>query len=601
MVQKVKNNQSESKLIEVESEKVNDYLENELNVVKREDKNKMEEYKENTKEIIKRVYNREIKDIEKEVEKDLATLAPKGKKLRIDLKKAENEDFNRFNLQHCRIDEIKFFSLARNYNRVMEDEEPYLKEYIPGFEKEIDIKVFSVPDGMNDKVINEKLKITRNKFKSDMKEIFITYLTMKYEEDIVEFHLIPENMVKELHEFYVKLEILSQREAFYSRDLSSIIYKLKMFETMKALKEGYPLNKLKETIDYLLEYPYSIEKGYSQLVTHVDKKFFHEYDENNKQGAEKYIDNPENEYDKLTSSKKTAISDVINLSLLNLSKIKYSYEKAFNCQPLDWERAREKSLKTAENIQNYYSNQVIINREHVREIVRPKIFLSLNGEVGKTNDKEDVFYIDKDNKIKKAKYSEQKYYKDTKDIEKKEYILPDEPEKAYIASNEEYKSSTSSLPSNQKFIAKDKNGEYSFVETDNTGKITDDKDIANKKLYTCQQVGVEYAEMIIPENIKENKKIPDDKKRDVYIYKDGLVQSRAEDSKLKFKFKNDDSNYEGMTNMTVPSNLNNKLQDTEIKNNKNKNINGKSGKYLNKVHNKVRKIIGKGKGKTPEK
>jgi len=573
MVQKVKNNQSESKLIEVESEKVNDYLENELNVVKREDKNKMEEYKENTKEIIKRVYNREIKDIEKEVEKDLVTLAPKGKKLRLDLEKTENDDFNRFHLQHCRNAEIKFFSLARNYNKVMEDEEPYLKEKIMGFGNEIDIKVFSVPDGTNDKVINEKLKITRNKFKSDMKEIFITYLTMKYESYYDKRQgFRPKNMVKEIHNFNVKLEIISQREAFYSRDLSSIMDKLKTFQTMERLKQGYPLNKLTETVNYLSKYPYSIEHGYSQLLTHVDKKFFHEYDENNKQGAEKYIGNIFNDYDKLSSSKKTVITDVINRSRLNLSKIKYSYEKAFNCQPLDWERAREKSLKTAENIQNYYSNQVIINREHVREIVRPKIFLSLNGEVGKTNDKEDVFYIDKDNKIKKAKYSEQKYYKDTKDIEKKEYILPDEPEKAYIASNEEYKSSTSSLPSNQKFIAKDKNGEYSFVETDNTGKITDDKDIANKKLYTCQQVGVEYAEMIIPENIKENKKIPDDKKRDVYIYKDGLVQSRAEDSKLKFKFKNDDSNYEGMTNMTVPSNLNNKLQDTEIKNNKNKNI-----------------------------
>lgn len=481
--------------------------------------------------------------------------------------------------------EIKFFNLVRSYNKIIYPEELHFKEIAYIFD-EIDIKVRSVSgDGENGGNESELTKHITT-FKNDVKNIFANYLALKYGETYLKYKYYSSKMRSEVKEFNKKLELICERESFYSRDFSKFTESIEKCNTLEDLKNEYSDDQLLEAIKYLITYPFSIENGYLQLVTHVNEKYI-KYDDSKPINQEINM----KEYDELTTKQKAIINDIIIESYIDLKEMQYSDKIGYDVLKDYWFEFRKDALTTIEPIYKYYSSKFKFQRAPVKQMPRPKKFLHSTGKrkeklIDENN--EVVFYMDKDNKIKQAVASKLYFHRGEFSKVKNEYILPGEPENAYIASTMEYKSKTStkslSLPKGQEFIAKDENGEYTLVETDRTGKIiNNDEDITNKKLYSCEKVDVEYSKLLIPDYIEKDGSIETEQKIKSFEYENGIVFSRLDDDYLEFEFKNG-IKYKGLTKpidenenecqdiVTEPDDTHKKTKKPEIKIKKIKNF-----------------------------
>eukprot|EP00833_Pecoramyces_ruminatium_P000087 jgi/Orpsp1_1/1174119/evm.model.c7180000048997.1 len=245
--------------------------------------------------------------------------------------------------------EIKFFNLVRSYNKIIYPEELHFKEIAYIFD-EIDIKVRSVSgDGENGGNESELTKHITT-FKNDVKNIFANYLALKYGETYLKYKYYSSKMRSEVKEFNKKLELICERESFYSRDFSKFTESIEKCNTLEDLKNEYSDDQLLEAIKYLITYPFSIENGYLQLVTHVNEKYI-KYDDSKPINQEINM----KEYDELTTKQKAIINDIIIESYIDLKEMQYSDKIGYDVLKDYWFEFRKDALTTIEPIYKYYS------------------------------------------------------------------------------------------------------------------------------------------------------------------------------------------------------------------------------------------------------
>ncbi|ORX39531.1 hypothetical protein BCR36DRAFT_375526 [Piromyces finnis] len=183
------------------------------------------------------------------------------------------ETYHEFHMQSCRNPEIQLLSLAKSYNRAINNN--YNNKMFP------DLNSFKLK--FSDDILNfedsgyedANLKITENldelnsaktEYKNNVVDMFSHYLIKKYDSKLFRMRDV-ENIQKEINEFNEKLAMALDRETIFCKDLNDLAKKLNE-------DNNYDNDKVLKSINDILTHPFNVESGYNQMIKQINKNYF---------------------------------------------------------------------------------------------------------------------------------------------------------------------------------------------------------------------------------------------------------------------------------------------------------------------------------------